>query len=359
MQSVQLENITKLYGETIAVKELSLEVSPGEFLFLLGPSGAGKSTVLRLIGGYELPSSGRILIDGQDVTRQPVHQRNIGMVFQSYALFPHMTVAQNVAFGLRMRNVAKSEQKQRVREALQLVELDGLEQRYPKQLSGGQQQRVALARAFVYRPSLLLLDEPLANLDRRLRDTMRLELKQLQRRIGVTTIMVTHDQEESLSMADRVALMHRGALEQIGSPAEIYNRPASPFVGGFIGEMNVLRGEVTQISNSKYTVQTDNFSFLVPADEEARSGQVTVCLRAERLALNQQDEAANESYNSFPATIEFVSYQGASTLYLVRLDCGVTLKVLETNQVSQVMHSPDEKVRVSWPLEAAICFFQN
>lgn len=359
MQSIQLENISKFYGETVAVKELSLGVSPGEFLFLLGPSGAGKSTVLRLIGGYELPTSGRILIDGQDVTRQPVHKRNIGMVFQSYALFPHMTVAQNVAFGLRMRHVSKNEQKQRVREALQLVELDGLEQRYPKQLSGGQQQRVALARAFVYRPSLLLLDEPLANLDRRLRDTMRLELKQLQRRIGVTTIMVTHDQEESLSMADRVALMHKGALEQVGTPTEIYNRPASPFVGGFIGEMNLLRGEVTQISGDKCRVQTDYFSFLVPADEDARLGQVSVCLRAERLKLISSTAEIAENFNAFPATLEFVSYQGASTLYLLRLDCGANLKVLETNESGQVMHVPGEKVIVSWPIEAAICFFQN
>lgn len=214
---LRLKAVSKLYGETVAVKELTLEVAPGEFLFLLGPSGAGKTTVLRMIGGYEKPTSGSIILGEQDITRLPVHQRDIGMVFQSYALFPHMTVAQNVAFGLKMRHLPKNEITKRVAESLELVELDGLEKRYPRQLSGGQQQRVALARAIVYRPGLLLLDEPLANLDRRLRDTMRVELKRLQRRIGITAIMVTHDQEESLSMADRIALMHQGQLEQAGA----------------------------------------------------------------------------------------------------------------------------------------------
>ena len=286
MQAVRLEAVSKMYGETVAVKDLSLEVADGEFLFLLGPSGSGKTTVLRMIGGYEQPSSGRIEIGGQDVTQLPVHQRNIGMVFQSYALFPHMTVAQNVAFGLKMRHIAKNEIKQRVAEALELVELDGLGQRYPNQLSGGQQQRVALARAIVYRPALLLLDEPLANLDRRLRDTMRIELKQLQRRLGLTTIMVTHDQEESLSMADRVALLYRGSLEQSGSSAEIYNQPASPFVAAFIGEMNVFRGQISQIAGTEYLVQADNFKFRVASDQAARIGDdITVCLRAERIVL--------------------------------------------------------------------------
>ena len=360
MQAVRLEAVSKMYGETVAVKDLSLEVAPGEFLFLLGPSGSGKTTVLRMIGGYEQPTTGSIEIGGHDVTQLPVHQRNIGMVFQSYALFPHMTVAQNVAFGLKMRHVAKGEIKQRVAEALELVELDGLGQRYPNQLSGGQQQRVALARAIVYRPALLLLDEPLANLDRRLRDTMRVELKQLQRRLGLTTIMVTHDQEESLSMADRVALLYQGSLEQSGSSVEIYNQPASPFVAAFIGEMNVFRGQISQLAGVEYVVQADNFKFRVAAEQTARVGDdITVCLRAERLVLGQAALEGGMGWNIFKATIEFVSYLGASTLYLLRLESGAALKALQTNLVGQTLYSPGQSLTVGWPIASAICFLND
>lgn len=361
MQGVKLDRVSKLYGETVAVKELSLEVEPGEFLFLLGPSGAGKTTVLRMIGGYEQPSGGTIHIGSQDVTRLPVHRRDIGMVFQSYALFPHMTVAQNVAFGLKMRKVAKSEVASRVAEALELVELDGLERRYPRQLSGGQQQRVALARAIVYRPALLLLDEPLANLDRRLRDTMRVELKRLQRRIGITAIMVTHDQEESLTMADRVAVMYQGGLEQVGPPAQIYNRPASAFVGSFIGEMNALHGQVLAESGPTCRVKAAGIEFDVPADpKDQPDSEVTVCLRAERLSLSPLTPApeGSEGYNRFAAAVEFVTYLGAATLYLVRPDGATTLlKVLEPNVEGQAVHAMGERVRLSWPVLSAICFF--
>lgn len=358
MQGVHLESVSKMYGETVAVKELSLEVAPGEFLFLLGPSGAGKTTVLRMIGGYEKPSSGKIIIGGEDVTQWPVHRRNIGMVFQSYALFPHMTVAQNVAFGLKMRRVPKTEVTRLVREALELVELDGLQQRYPNQLSGGQQQRVALARAIVYHPALLLLDEPLANLDRRLRDTMRVELKQLQRRVGITAIMVTHDQEESLSMADRVVVMHRGSLEQAAPPAEIYNRPASAFVAAFIGEMNILRGEIVQINGSEGIVRVGNLKFKIRVEQGLRPGlDVTVGLRAERLNLVSNSLEAGS--NSFEAVVEFVSYLGVSTLYLVRLENGTTLKVLEPNTRQTTLRRLGEVVGVSWSVDSAVCFFNN
>ncbi len=354
---VSLKAVSKFYGETVAVKDLSLEIEPGEFLFLLGPSGAGKTTVLRMIGGYEQPTAGIIEVGGRDVTRLPVEKRNIGMVFQSYALFPHMTVAQNVAFGLKMRKIGRSETAQRVAEALELVELDGLEQRYPRQLSGGQQQRVALARAVVYRPGLLLLDEPLANLDRRLRDTMRIELKRLQRRIGITTIMVTHDQEESLSMADRVTVLHQGQLEQIGPPAEVYSRPISPFVAAFIGEINVLKGEVLTLHGVSCRVRAANLEFEVPADEKTKPGQeVTVCLRAERLNLDKW--AATGSEAGFKAVVEFVTYLGASTLYLVRpQDSPMLLKVLEPNAAGQALHSIGDEVRLSWSPESPICFF--
>lgn len=353
---VRLDSVSKLYGETSAVKDLTLEVAPGEFLFLLGPSGAGKTTVLRLIGGYELPNAGLIEIAGQNVTRLPVHRRDIGMVFQSYALFPHMTVAQNVAFGLKMRGVSKIETARRVTEALQLVELDGLDARYPRQLSGGQQQRVALARAIVYRPALLLLDEPLANLDRRLRDAMRLELKQLQRRVGITTIMVTHDQEESLTMADRLAVMHRGSLEQIGTPAEIYNQPRTPFVAAFIGEMNVFRTELLDITGNYGIVKLGEAGVRVPLVAGLPKGAaLTFCLRAERLTLDAPNVPTPDQ-NCLGAIIEFVTYLGASTLYLVRPATGPTFKVLQANSAGQSLFSAGQAVQLSWPVEAAICF---
>lgn len=375
---VRLSAVSKFYGETVAVKDLSLDVEPGEFLFLLGPSGAGKTSVLRMIGGYESPTSGTIMIGEQDVTRLPVHKRNIGMVFQSYALFPHMTVGQNVAFGLKMRGVPKSEAAARVAEALRLVELDGLEKRYPSQLSGGQQQRVALARAVVYRPALLLLDEPLANLDRRLRDTMRLELKQLQRRIGITTIMVTHDQEESLSMADRVVVMHRGSLEQVGTPAEIYNRPSSPFVAAFIGELNLLRGELLSTAGDRGRVRAAGLEFNVRLDEDRQAGrEITVCLRAERIAVtayapgftdkvgeqfepNSGPEDAGD-LNRFEATVEVVTYLGASTLYLIRPSGATTalLKVLEPNVAGQPLYRVGDRVGLSWTAQSAVCFFDG
>jgi spermidine/putrescine ABC transporter ATP-binding subunit len=358
---VRLIGVSKLYGETVAVKEMSLEVEPGEFLFLLGPSGAGKTTVLRMIGGYEKLTSGKIMLGQQDITALPVHKRDIGMVFQSYALFPHMTVAQNVAFGLKMRRISRNEIAARVAEALELVELDGLERRYPRQLSGGQQQRVALARAIVYRPGLLLLDEPLANLDRRLRDTMRVELKRLQRRIGITAIMVTHDQEESLSMADRVAVMHQGRLEQAGSPAEIYSRPASPFVAAFIGEMNVLRSEVIAVSGAEGRVKAANLEFNIPVEEKVKVGdEVTVCLRAERLNIQVPGAEKAGEANSFEAKVEFVTYLGAATLYLLRPDGSPTLfKVLEPNAAGQALHSIGDRVNLSWSTASATCFFKG
>lgn len=359
-QAVRLSGVSKNFGDHVAVKDLSLEVEPGEFLFLLGPSGSGKTTLLRLMGGYEQLSGGKIEIGGQDVTRLPVHHRNIGMVFQNYALFPHMTVAQNVAFGLKMRRVSDKDVKSRVGEALELVELDGLAGRYPAQLSGGQQQRVALARAIVYRPGLLLLDEPLANLDRRLRDNMRFELKRLQQLIGITTIMVTHDQEESLSMADRIAVLHQGQLEQIGPPAAIYTAPRSTFVAAFIGEMNVLRGKVTALEGARVQVQSDNLYFEIPLPpgRAVIAGQeVVLCVRAERIRLDELNEAALEGPD-LEGTIEFVTFMGASTLYLVRPDNSQNLlKVNEPNAAGRPLHGKGGRVRLSWPPAGLICYF--
>ena len=241
--SIRLEGVSKSFdGRINAVDDVSLHVQPGEFFALLGPSGCGKTTSLRMIAGFELPDRGRIMIGARDVTDTPPHQRDMGMIFQSYALFPHRSVAENVAFGLRMRGLPKAEIAARVAEALRLVQLDGLEERKPGQLSGGQQQRVALARAVVLRAPVLLCDEPLGALDRKLRQHMQFELKQIQKTLGVTLVFVTHDQEEALAMSDRIAVMNGGRVEQTGTPAEIYDQPASRFVADFIGEINVFEG---------------------------------------------------------------------------------------------------------------------
>src|SRR5215218_6025657 len=242
---IRLEGIEKSFdGTTRVVDGIELVVEPGEFFSLLGPSGCGKTTTLRMIAGFEEPDEGRVVIGGRDLTHVPVHHRDMGMVFQSYALFPHRTVAENVAFGLRMRKVAKPEADARVAAALAQVKLEGYEERRPAELSGGQQQRVALARAIVIRPPVLLCDEPLGALDRKLRQAMQVELKELQRALGVTLVFVTHDQEEALAMSDRIGVMNAGRLEQVGAPAEIYDRPRTRFVAEFIGEINLIEGTV-------------------------------------------------------------------------------------------------------------------
>src|SRR5688572_18571121 len=241
---LKLERVCMRYGGVEAVVDFSLEVAKGEFMFLLGPSGSGKTTTLRAIAGFARPASGRIELGGRSIVEVPPHRRDIGMVFQRYALFPHLDVAENVEFGLRMRGMPAAERPKRVGEVLELVRLKGFDARFPHQLSGGQQQRVALARALAYHPALLLLDEPLANLDRRLRDEMRIELKRIQQEMGTTMLFVTHDQEEALTLGDRIAVMNEGRLEQLGAPVDLYRKPASRFVASFIGDMNFVGAEV-------------------------------------------------------------------------------------------------------------------
>jgi spermidine/putrescine ABC transporter ATP-binding subunit len=312
---VELRGCTREYGSVRAVDALDLAVHEGEFLSLLGPSGCGKTTTLNLIAGFVEPTAGRILIDGEDVTGRPAHLRGLGVVFQSYALFPHLSLFENVAFGLRERRVAGDEIGRRVTEALALVHLEGRERQRPAELSGGMQQRVALARALVYRPRVLLLDEPLAALDRKLREEMRLELRAIQRTVGITTIFVTHDQAEALGLSDRIAVMSHGRIEQLGAPREIYERPASRFVADFIGASTVLRGTAT---GADAVTLGSGATVRVAVGRALRVGEtLDLAIRPERVRL-----VTGRGDNVVEARIEGLVYQGAQTEVTARLGDG-------------------------------------
>ena len=315
--AVELKGISKHFGPVVAVDTISLVVRDGEFFSLLGPSGCGKTTTLRLIAGFEFPTAGEVHIGGALQGDKPPYRRPVNTVFQNYALFPHMTIFQNVAFGLEMQRVPKGQIKERVLKSLAMVQLPGMENRKPDQLSGGQQQRVALARALVNEPRVLLLDEPLGALDLKLRKAMQLELKELQHRVGITFVYVTHDQEEALTMSDRIAVINKGKLLQVGSPEEIYDRPANRFVADFIGETNFLDGLVKGRHNNQAAVLVDGELILhVPAERSvSMNDEVAVAIRPEKISLHPQppDERA------VPGTVEEVIYTGTDTHYLVRL----------------------------------------
>jgi spermidine/putrescine ABC transporter ATP-binding subunit len=329
---VALRALTKLYPGFTAVDRLDLDVEPGEFLTLLGPSGSGKTTTLMMLAGFTPPTGGDILVDGRSVVALAPERRNMGVVFQSYALFPHMTVAENVAFPLRMRNVGRAETARKVTDALRLVQLEGLGARLPRQLSGGQQQRVAFARAVVFDPSLLLMDEPLGALDKNLREQMQFELKQLHARLGVTVVYVTHDQEEALTMSDRVALMSRGRIAQIGPAEDLYERPASRFVAEFIGESNVLEG---RIDGPRFRAR-DGASFPLPPD--AGTGYA-IMVRPEKFALT--DPATP---GAIPGRIAELVYVGDFTRYRVALADQLAVTVKVQNGRSASRHGPGEHV---------------
>jgi putative spermidine/putrescine transport system ATP-binding protein len=313
--------LTKLFGETRAVDGLSLEIEPGSICALLGPSGCGKTTTLRMIAGLLQPDTGEIFLDNRPITRAPVHKRNIGMLFQNYALFPHLTVAQNITFGLEMRHLPRATMAGRVVDALRLVQLADYGQRMPSRLSGGQQQRVALARALVVEPAVLLLDEPLGALDKSLRQEMQVELRQLQRRLGITTIMVTHDQDEALTMADRIAIMRDGRLEQFGSPAEVYQRPASTFVASFLGAANFFRGTIVGSEHGRVRVQGSGGLVLSFGSNRATGDNVTVALRPEALTVEPVGDDEPALVNTTRAVVEQVVYHGFVThLHLRRPD---------------------------------------
>jgi putative spermidine/putrescine transport system ATP-binding protein len=328
--AVRLERLEKRFGDVVAVDGIDLDVADGEFFSMLGPSGSGKTTTLRLIAGFELPTAGRVLLHGDDVSQRPPYRRDVNTVFQDYALFPHMDVGENVGYGLMIRRVAKTEREARVGRALEMVRLAGYERRRPSQLSGGQRQRVALARALVNRPRVLLLDEPLGALDLKLRERMQVELKSIQQDVGITFIYVTHDQEEALGMSDRMAVFHDGRIEQVGTPAEVYERPASIFVAGFVGTSNLLTGEAARA--------------VVGAD-----GTYTV--RPEKIRLAPPDAAPGKGESSATGHIRQVVYLGSDTRYVVALDNGAELTVtrqnLETTS-TDALAQQGQAVRLIW-----------
>jgi putative spermidine/putrescine transport system ATP-binding protein len=328
--AVRFSGVSRHFGEVKAVDQVDLDILDGEFFTMLGPSGSGKTTCLRLIAGFERPDTGHIDLYGQDVSALPPYERDVNTVFQDYALFPHMTVGQNVAYGLMIKKVARPEREKRVRDMLELVRLGGLENRKPGQLSGGQRQRVALARALVNHPRVLLLDEPLGALDLKLRQQMQIELKMIQQQVGITFVYVTHDQEEALTMSDRLAVFNQGKIEQIGSPAEIYEHPVTPFVAGFVGVSNLVSGEVAQA----ITGSPETFS-----------------VRPEKIHLGDPDAPVPDEMYGADGRIREVVYLGLYTRYIVELERGGELTVVEQNLHTTSMEAlaaRGRRVRLTW-----------
>ncbi|MEO7909728.1 MAG: ABC transporter ATP-binding protein [Roseiflexaceae bacterium] len=357
--AIELRDVVKRFGDVAAVDHVSMQIRDGEFFSMLGPSGCGKTTSLRMIAGFEYPTSGEICLNGQPIGNTPAFQRSVNTVFQSYALFPHMTVAENVAFGLEMKKVPKDEIGKRVAEALDMVRLSSYGDRKPRQMSGGQQQRVALARALVNRPDVLLLDEPLGALDLKLRKDMQLELKGLQEQVGITFIYVTHDQEEALTMSDRIAVMSGGKVLQIGSPTEIYERPSCRFVADFIGESNFVEGRVSAIESNSVTITTtDGLVLRGQASQPLQHDQEAfVSVRPEKAHLSVQPPSDTPA-NIFPVSVERVSYIGSDTRILVQLGQERVFSVWEQNTRSTVDRDAywqrGEQGYLWWPLENAL-----
>jgi len=342
--SLEIADLAKAFGAVRAVDGVSLSVAGGEFFTLLGPSGCGKTTLLRLVAGIYPVSRGTVRLNGRDITGEPMHRRNLAMVFQSFALFPHLSVFDNVAFGLRSRRVPREEIRSRVEEALALVKLEALSERFPAQLSGGQQQRVALARALVVRPDLLLFDEPLSNLDARLRDEMRFEIRDLQRRIGITTVLVTHDIEEAFVMSDRMAVMRAGKIEQIGRADEIYRSPASRFVANFVGPINELAlGGIETVGGRRRALAAGALPVWLPEIGSTGAGKATLILRPEALRVGAEQIAAD---NKFPAEVVDVVYLGPSSECRLKVGAVVLAAVLPSAAAARLR--PGERVTVAW-----------
>ncbi|HET7829695.1 MAG TPA: ABC transporter ATP-binding protein [Candidatus Limnocylindrales bacterium] len=343
VREIQLDRVAKRFGDVTAVDEVTLDIAAGEFFSLLGPSGCGKTTTLRMIGGFELPTSGRILLRDRDVTRDPPDKRAVNMVFQHYALFPHLTVGDNIAFGPKRQGMPKDEIRQRVGECLALVRLEGYEKRKPAQLSGGQQQRVALARALANRPNVLLLDEPLGALDLKLRRQLQVELKRIQSEVGITFVYVTHDQEEALTMSDRIAVMNAGRVEQLGSPEELYERPHTRFVADFMGTTNLLRGAV---EGDRVRLRSGEL-VTAPVAGLEDGAAVELSVRPEAVSFTTAG-----SPGAVPACVEQAAYLGTSLSYLVRTPGGLGLSVLVPKTAARLPVGSD--VAVTWAPESAL-----
>ena len=352
--SVSIRAVTKRFGSVVAVDDVALDVAPNEFFALLGPSGCGKTTLLRMIAGFETPSSGAILLDGGDVTQVPPNRRPVNMVFQSYAVFPHMSVGDNVAYGLKVTGAPKAEIAQRVAAALKLVRLDGYAERRPGQLSGGQRQRVALARALIKQPKVLLLDEPLSALDRKLREEMQFELVRLRNDVGITFIMVTHDQEEAMSMASRVAVMDQGRIVQVGAPTEVYEHPVNRFVAGFLGSVNLFPGSVTAEQSGVSTVESPEAGADLLVAGRSQPGHVWVAVRPEKIAVSHAAASGGGSAaNLLSGEVVEVAYLGERSLFRIRLASGIIASAVTVNALrSGPAFRPGDAVALSWPPEA-------
>jgi putative spermidine/putrescine transport system ATP-binding protein/spermidine/putrescine transport system ATP-binding protein len=341
--NVEVSSVAKTYGQTPVLSDITTTFTEGSFTSLLGPSGSGKTTLLRIVAGFIAPDSGKVSIGGNDVTDTPVWARNIGMVFQNYALFPHMSVAENVAFGLARRGIKGEEARRQVEQALEMVRLPGYGTRRPKQLSGGQQQRVALARAMVIRPSVLLLDEPLSALDRRLRQEMQVELLRIQRETGLTTIFVTHDQEEALTLSDRVAILDRGKIVQIGAPSEIYERPRTIFAAQFLGDANFLTGTVV----SGAVKLADGTMVRCSAPIGTEGATATLAVRPEKMLVVRDGTMSDPSLNVLKATVQTVIYAGSALTYVLTTAAGEELKLFAQN-IDGTIIPQGSKVTLSW-----------
>jgi spermidine/putrescine transport system ATP-binding protein len=351
---VQLVDLVKRFGEVVAVDGINVEIAEGEFFSLLGPSGCGKTTTLRMIAGFERPTEGMILLDGVDMAQTPPHKRNVNTVFQSYALFPHLSVEDNVAFGLKYKGVSREEARRKVGEALELVRLGGFEKRRPNQLSGGQQQRVALARALILNPAVLLLDEPLGALDAKLRKALQIELKALQEEVGITFVYVTHDQEEALTMSDRIAVMSNGRVEQIGAPTDVYEHPETAYVADFLGVSNLMPATAIGGDGSgRCRVRLGEFELLAGQGDTDAVGDVRIVIRPERVLLEEQGSTGE---NRVPGMVQRAVYVGAITQLIVGLASGETLQVWVPNRGEEMaldragtpvsVHIPAEALRV-------------
>ena len=364
---IQIRNVTKRFGKVAAVDNVSLDIMAGEFFVLLGPSGCGKTTLLRMIAGFEVPTEGQILIDGQDMSRVPPNKRPVNMVFQSYAVFPHMSVADNVAYGMKIAGVGRGEREDRVKAALDLVKLGGFEDRMPDQMSGGQRQRVALARSLVMRPKVLLLDEPLSALDAKLRAQMQFELADLQEEVGITFVTVTHDQDEALSMASRIAVINKGEVAQLAAPSDLYEYPANRFVADFVGSVNIFEGKLIVDDPDKAAVDCPGLGkvYLNHGVTGPHGADVWVALRPEKMYLHVQGKGkaveaaakdAPEGHNFARGVIKGMSYLGDVTLFEIKLDSGAMIRVSRPNlsRHDQEDFTWDDKVSMHWRADSPV-----